>query len=263
MSQALLIERRGGVAVVTLNRPEVRNAFDDALIAALAANFKALDDDDDVRAVVLAGNGPAFCAGADLNWMKRMAGYGYEQNLHDAMGLAVMLQTIDRMKKPVIARVHGPAYAGGTGLVAACDIAVGTPEAKFCLSEARIGLSPATISPYVLRAMGERAARRYFLTAEVFDAEEAFRIGMLSALVPAAQLDATIDSLLGNLLACGREALAKIKDLIRAVASRPIDDSMVADTARRIAEIRGSAEGKEGVASFLEKRKPSWGAGEK
>ena len=263
MSQALLIERRGGVAVVTLNRPEVRNAFDDALIAALAANFKALDDDDDVRAVVLGGNGSAFCAGGDLNWMKRMAGYGYEQNLHDAMGLAVMLQTIDRMKKPVIARVHGPAYAGGTGLVAACDIAVGTPEAKFCLSEARIGLSPATISPYVLRAMGERAARRYFLTAEVFDAEEALRIGMLSALVPAAQLDATIDSLLGNLLACGREALAKIKDLIRAVTSRPIDDSMVADTARRIAEIRGSAEGKEGVASFLEKRKPSWVAGEK
>jgi len=263
MSQALLIERRGGVAVVTLNRPEVRNAFDDALIAALAANFKALDDDDDVRAVVLGGNGPAFCAGGDLNWMKRMAGYGYEQNLHDAMGLAVMLQTIDRMKKPVIARVHGPAYAGGTGLVAACDIAVGTPEAKFCLSEAKIGLSPATISPYVLRAMGERAARRYFLTAEVFDAEEAFRIGMLSALVPTAQLDATIDSLLGNLLACGREALAKIKDLIRAVTSRPIDDSMVADTARRIAEIRGSAEGKEGVASFLEKRKPSWVAGEK
>ena len=263
MSQALLIERRGGVAVVTLNRPEVRNAFDDALIAALAANFKALDDDDGVRAVVLGGNGPAFCAGGDLNWMKRMAGYGYEQNLHDAMGLAVMLQTIDRMKKPVIARVHGPAYAGGTGLVAACDIAVGTPEAKFCLSEAKIGLSPATISPYVLRAMGERTARRYFLTAEVFDAEEALRIGMLSALVPAAQLDATIDSLLGNLLACGREALAKIKDLIRAVASRPIDDSMVADTARRIAEIRGSAEGKEGVASFLEKRKPSWVAGEK
>ena len=263
MSQALLVDTRGGVATVTLNRPEVRNAFDDALIAALAATFKALDDDEGVRAVVLAGNGPAFCAGADLNWMKRMAGYGYEQNLHDAMGLAVMLQTIDRMKKPVIARVHGPAYAGGTGLVAACDIAVGTPEAKFCLSEAKIGLSPATISPYVLRAMGERAARRYFLTAEVFDAEEALRIGMLSALVPAPQLDATIDALLKHLLACGREALAKIKDLIRAVASRPIDDSMVADTARRIAEIRGSAEGKEGVASFLEKRKPSWVAGEK
>ena len=263
MSQALLVDTRGGVATVTLNRPEVRNAFDDALIAALAATFKALDDDDDVRAVVLAGNGPAFCAGADLNWMRRMAGYGYEQNLHDAMGLAVMLQTIDRMKKPTIARVHGPAFAGGTGLVAACDIALGTPEARFCLSEAKLGLSPATISPYVLRAMGERAARRYFLTAEVFDAEEALRLGMLSGLVPAAQLDAAVESLLKHLLAGGREALAKIKDLIRSVASEPIDDAMVADTAKRIAEIRVSPEGREGIASFLEKRKPSWVPGGK
>jgi methylglutaconyl-CoA hydratase len=263
MSQALLVDTRGGVATVTLNRPEVRNAFDDALIAALAATFKALDDDEGVRAVVLAGNGPAFCAGADLNWMKRMAGYGYEQNLHDAMGLAVMLQTIDRMKKPTIARVHGPAFAGGTGLVAACDIALGTPEARFCLSEAKLGLSPATISPYVLRAMGERAARRYFLTAEVFDAEEALRLGMLSGLVPAAQLDAAVESLLKHLLAGGREALAKIKDLIRSVASEPIDDAMVADTAKRIAEIRVSPEGREGIASFLEKRKPSWVPGGK
>jgi len=263
MSQALLVDTRGGVATVTLNRPEVRNAFDDALIAALAATFKALDDDDAVRAVVLAGNGPAFCAGADLNWMKRMAGYGYEQNLHDAMGLAVMLQTIDRMNKPTIARVHGPAFAGGTGLVAACDIALGTPEAKFCLSEAKLGLSPATISPYVLRAMGERAARRYFLSAEVFDAGEALRIGMLSGVVPAAELDAAVESLLRHLLAGGREALAKIKDLIHAVASGPIDDAMVADTAKRIAEIRVSPEGREGIASFLEKRKPSWVPGGK
>jgi methylglutaconyl-CoA hydratase len=263
MSQALLVDTRAGVATVTLNRPEVRNAFDDALIAELAATFKALDDSDAVRAVVLAGNGPAFCAGADLNWMKRMAGYGYEQNLHDAMGLAVMLQTIDRMRKPTVARVHGPAFAGGTGLVAACDIALGAPEAKFCLSEAKLGLSPATISPYVVRAMGERAARRYFLTAEVFDADEALRIGLLSALVPAAQLDAAIESLLKHLLAGGREALAKIKDLIRAVVSRPIDDAMVADTAKRIAEIRVSPEGREGIASFLEKRKPSWAPGGK
>ncbi len=261
MSQALLVDTRAGVATVTLNRPEVRNAFDDALIAELAATFKALDDDDAVRAVVLAGNGPAFCAGADLNWMKRMAGYGYERNLHDAMGLAVMLQTIDRMRKPTIARVHGPAFAGGTGLVAACDMALGTAEAKFCLSEAKLGLSPATISPYVARAMGERAARRYFLTAEVFDADEALRIGLLTALVPAEQLDAAIESLLKHLLAGGREALAKIKDLIRAVVSGPIDDAMVADTARRIAEIRVSPEGREGIASFLEKRKPSWAPG--
>ena len=258
MTERLLVHRRERVATVTLNRPEVRNAFDDALIVELATAFKVLDDDDEVRAVVLAGNGPAFCAGADLNWMKRMAGYGYEQNLHDAMGLALMLQTIDRMKKPTVARVHGPAFAGGTGLVAACDIAIGAPQAKFCLSEAKLGLSPATISPYVVRAMGERAARRYFLSAEVFDAEEAYRIGMLSGLVPAEQLDAAIAGLLEHLLAGGRDALAKIKDLVRAVASAPIDDEMIADTARRIAEIRVSPEGKEGIASFLEKRKPAW-----
>lgn len=261
MSQSLLVDTRAGVATVTLNRPEVRNAFDDALIAELAATFNALDGDDAVRAVVLAGNGPAFCAGADLNWMKRMAGYGYEQNLHDAMGLAVMLQTIDRMGKPTIARVHGAAFAGGTGLVAACDIALGTPEARFCLSEAKLGLSPATIGPYVVRAMGERAARRYFLTAEVFDAQEALRIGMLTALVPAAELDTAIESLLKHLLAGGREALTKIKQLIRAVAAGSIDDAMIADTAKRIAEIRVSPEGREGIASFLEKRKPSWAPG--
>ena len=260
---ALAIERQGPIGLVTMNRPERHNAFDDALIAELAATFKSLDDDDAVRAAVLAGNGPAFCAGADLNWMKRMAGYGYEQNLHDAMGLAVMLQTIDRMRKPTIARVHGPAFAGGTGLVAACDIALGAPEAKFCLSEAKLGLSPATISPYVVRAMGERAARRYFLTAEVFDADEALRIGLLTALVPAPQLDAALESLVRHLLAGGREALAKIKDLIRTVASGPIDDAMVADTAKRIAEIRVSPEGREGIASFLEKRKPSWAPGGK
>src|SRR5216117_3589734 len=181
-----MVEKKEGVARITLNRPEVRNAFDDALIASLKNCFSELEGDKSTRVVVLAGNGPAFCAGADLNWMKRMAGYGYEENLADARSLADMLATLDRLPKPTIARVHGPVFAGGTGLVAACDIAVGTPEAKFCLSEAKLGLSPATISPYVIRAMGERLARRYFLTAEVFDAEEAFRIGMLSALVAAA-----------------------------------------------------------------------------
>jgi methylglutaconyl-CoA hydratase len=190
--------------------------------------------------------------------MKRMAGYGYEQNLADAQALAGMLRTLDRMAKPTVARVHGPAYAGGVGLVAACDIAIGAPEARFCLSEAKIGLSPATISPYVLRAMGERMARRYFLTAEVFDAAEAERIGLLTAVAPAGKLDAEIDAILGHLAQCGPQALAKIKDLIRAVASGPVDDAMVADTARRIAEIRVSPEGQEGVASFLEKRKAAW-----
>ena len=254
----LEIRRDGGVARVTLNRPELRNAFDDALIGKLHAAFRELGADSAVRIVVLAGNGPAFCAGADLNWMKRMAGYGYDENLADARALAEMLAALDRLPKPTIARVHGPVFAGGTGLVAACDIAVGTPEAKFCLSEAKLGLSPATISPYVMRAMGERNARRYFLTAEVFGAEEAYRIGMLSMLVPASELDAAISGLIAHLLAGGPEAHAKIKDLVRAVAGRRPDDALVAETAKRIAEIRGTPEGKEGIASFLEKRKPAW-----
>lgn len=254
----LEVRKEGGVARVTLNRPELRNAFDDALIASLTRNFLEIEKDKTIRVMVLAGNGPAFCAGADLNWMKRMAGYGYDENLADARALAEMLATLDRMPKPTIARVHGPVFAGGTGLVAACDIAVGTPEAKFCLSEAKLGLSPATISPYVMRAMGERNARRYFLTAEVFDAEEALRIGMLSLLAPAEKLDATITSLVEHLLAGGPEAHAKIKALIRAVAGRRPDDALVAETAKQIAEIRGSPEGKEGIAAFLEKRKPFW-----
>ena len=254
----LKVETSGGVARVTLDRPEIRNAFDDALIAALTKALRALDSDNKVRAVVLAGNGPAFCAGGDLNWMKRMAGYGYEENLSDARALADLMKTLDRMRKPTIARVHGPAYAGGVGLVAACDIAVGTPEAKFCLSEAKLGLSPATISPYVVRAMGERMARRYFLTAEVFDAAEAQRIGLLTAVSPSEKLDGEIEEILRHLMQSGPQALVKIKDLIRAVTAGPVDDAMIADTAKRIAEIRVSPEGREGVASFLEKRKPSW-----
>jgi methylglutaconyl-CoA hydratase len=252
----LLVEKKDGVAWVTLNRPEVRNAFDDSLISQLKNVFEDIKNDKAIRVLVLAGNGPAFCAGADLNWMKRMAGYGYQENLADAQALADMLSALDRMPKPTIARVHGPAFAGGTGLVAACDIAVGTPEAKFCFSEAKLGLSPATISPHVMRAIGERTARRYFLTAEVFDAEEALRIGMLSVLTE--NLDETIDELLKHLLAGGPEALASIKDLVRTVSGRSVDKSLVAETAKRIAEIRVSPEGKEGITSFLEKRKPAW-----
>jgi methylglutaconyl-CoA hydratase len=255
---SIVVERTDGVGRITLDRPEVRNAFDDALIASLAKAFGELDADNSVRVVVLAGNGPAFCAGADLNWMKRMAAYGYDDNLRDARALADMLSVLERMDKPTVARVHGPAFAGGTGLVAACDIAVGTPDAKFCFSEAKLGLSPATISPYVMRAIGPRAASRYFLTAEVFSAEEALRIGLLSALVPAAELDRFIGQLLEHLLAGGAAAHARIKDLVHDVAGRPIDDALKADTARRIAEIRASPEGREGIASFLEKRKPAW-----
>ena len=254
----LKVEKKDGIARVTLDRPELRNAFDDELISSLTKVLNEIKNDDAVRVMILAGNGPAFCAGADLNWMKRMAKYGYDENLADARALAQMLATLDRMPKPTIARVHGPVFAGGTGLVAACDIAVGTPEAKFCLSEAKLGLSPATISPYVIRAMGEHNARRYFLTAEVFDADEALRIGMLSLLVSPSDIDKAIEDLVNHLLAGGPEAHAKIKDLIRAVAGRAVDDALVADTAKRIAEIRVSPEGKEGIASFLEKRKASW-----
>ena len=260
MTENLLIEKRNQVAFVTLNRPEIRNAFDDTLIASLTRALRELDTDASVRAVVLAGAGPAFCAGADLNWMKRMAGYGYDQNLDDARALAKMLKMLDRMAKPTIARVHGPAFAGGVGLVAACDIAIGTPDAKFCLSEAKLGLSPATISPYVVRAMGERMARRYFLSAEVFGADEACRIGLLSSLSAPEKLDADIGEILKHLTSGGPQALAKIKDLIRVVSSGSVNDAMIDDTAKRIAEIRVTAEGKEGIASFLEKRKPSWTA---
>ena len=254
----LNVDIRDGVARVTLDRPEVRNAFDEVVIKKLTQVFHEIAVGSGIRVVVLAGNGTAFCAGADLNWMKRMAKYGHDENLADARALAEMLAALERLPQPTIARVHGPAFAGGTGLVAACDMAIGTPQAKFCFSEAKLGLSPATISPYVLRAIGERAARRYFLSAEVFDAEEALRIGMLSVLVPATELDATIEGLLQHLLAGGPQAHAKIKNLIRAVAGRPIDEALMADTARRIAEIRVSPEGREGIASFLDKRKASW-----
>jgi methylglutaconyl-CoA hydratase len=254
----LLVEKKDGIARVTLNRPELRNAFDDSLIAGLKKAFEEIGNDDAIRVMVLAGNGPAFCAGADLNWMKRMAGYSYEQNLADAQGLAEMLSALDRLPKPTIARVHGPAFAGGTGLVAACDIAVGTPEAKFCFSEAKLGLVPSTIGPHVMRAIGERAARRYFLTAEVFGAEEAERIGLLSILVPSHELDSKIDSFTKELLAGGPEAHRKIKQLIRSIANRPLDDALVAQTAKSIAEVRVSPEGREGISSFLEKRRPAW-----
>ena len=258
MAENLIVEKRNLVAIVTLNRPEVRNAFDDVLISKLNETLIGIEKDDSVRAVVLAGAGTAFCAGADLNWMKRMAGYGYQQNLEDARALAAMLQTLDRLSKPTVARVHGPAYAGGVGLVAACDIAIGTHEAEFCLTEVKLGLSPATISPYVLRAMGARLARRYFLTGEKIDAGEAYRLRLLSDVASKEELDGTINAILGHIVSGGRTAQAKIKELIRDVTAGPLGDAMMAETARRIAEIRVSPEGKEGIASFLEKRRPAW-----
>jgi methylglutaconyl-CoA hydratase len=254
----LIIEKRNTVAIVTLNRPEVRNAFNDVLVEDLTQTFLELDRDEDVRVVVLAGAGKAFCAGADFKWMQRAAGYGYEQNLADAQAFARMLSTLDRMSKPTVARVHGAAYAGGVGLVAACDIAFGSQEAEFCLTEVKLGLSPSVISPYVVRAMGERLARRYFLSGEKIDAGEAYRLRLLSDVSPAEELDGALNALLGHLVTGGRAAHAKIKDLVRTVAASPVSDALVAETAKRIAEIRVSPEGREGIASFLEKRKPAW-----
>ncbi|MBI2958828.1 MAG: enoyl-CoA hydratase/isomerase family protein [Betaproteobacteria bacterium] len=241
-----------------MNRPEVRNAFNDAMVAELTGAFGALEAERDVRAVVLAGRGPAFCAGADLNWMKKMAGFSFAHNYEDALCLAQMLHSIDTLSKPTVARVHGAAFAGGMGLVAACDIAVAAQDAEFCVSEAKLGLIPAIISPYVIAAMGERAARRYFLSAERFAAAEAYRIGLVQELALAEELDAVINAVLGHLVQCGPAALAATKGLIRSVARTPIDEALIADTAKRIATVRASSEGKEGVRAFLEKRTAAW-----
>jgi methylglutaconyl-CoA hydratase len=252
-----------GIALVWLNRPDVRNAFNETMIAELAAAFRALDADAAVRAIVLAGHGKAFCAGADLNWMKKMAGYSYEQNHEDALALANMLHTIHTVKKPTIARVHGPAFAGGMGLVAACDVAVAAHGAEFCLSEVKLGLVPATISPYVIAAMGERAAYRYMLTAEVFPAAEAYRIGFVQEIAQDHELDGVVNQLLGHVVSGSPAAHASTKDLIRAVAGRRLGPELIEDTAKRIAAARASDEGKEGIRSFLEKRKPAWAAAPK
>jgi methylglutaconyl-CoA hydratase len=249
-----------GVALVWLNRPDLRNAFNETMIAELADAFASVDGDASTRAMVLAGRGPAFCAGADLNWMKRMSGYTFEQNHEDALGLARMLHALHSMKKPTVARVHGAAFAGGMGLVAACDIAVAAHGAEFCLSEVKLGLVPATISPYVIAAMGERAAYRYMLTAERFAAVEAHRIGLVHDVVPDGEIDGAVDALVGQLVAGGPMAHAATKDLIRAVARRPLSEDLIGDTATRIATARASDEGKEGIRSFLEKRRPAWAA---
>jgi methylglutaconyl-CoA hydratase len=258
MPTTLELKIDGPVAQVWLNRPDLRNAFNETVIAELTQTFAALSSNQDVRAVVLAARGPAFCAGADLNWMKKMAGYTHAENHADALALATMLRTLYECEKPVIARVHGACFAGGMGLVAACDVAVAAHEAEFCLSEVKLGLIPATISPYVLKAMGENAARRYFLTAERFSAAEAYRIGFVHEIVPIAALDEAVDDLLNALVDNSPNAVRQAKRLIREVSGKPVSDALLDDTAQRIAQIRASDEGREGVKSFLEKRKPNW-----
>ena len=253
-----LIITTGPVSRVTLNRPEVRNAFNDAVIAELTQAFTQLGQDPQVRAIVLAAEGVAFCAGADLNWMRRMADYTHAENLADAAALAEMLRVLYTCPKPTVARIQGDVYAGGMGLVAACDMAVSVDSANYCLSEVKLGLIPATISPYVIRAMGARAAQRYFLTAERFDATEALRIGFVHAVLPADQLDAKVDELTKALVNASPNALRSCKTLLHKVIGKDIDTALIAKTVEGIASIRVSAEGKEGVQSFLQKRKPNW-----
>lgn len=246
------------IASLVLNRPEVRNAFNGTMVAELTQAFCALAEDANIRAIVLAANGPAFCAGGDLAWMKHMAAFDHAQNLADASSLAQMLRAIDACPQPVLAKVQGDCYAGGLGLVAACDIAIGVDSANFCLSEVKLGLIPATISPYVIRAIGERVARRYFLTAERFNAMEAQRIGLLHEAVPADMLDARVAEVAKSLCAAGPQAVKHAKRLVKNVAARSIDESLLLDTAEWIAQVRASEEGREGMQAFLEKRKPGW-----
>ena len=258
MSQHLSITQSGPVARITLTMPEIRNAFSDEVIQAITEAFADVGARADVRAVVLAAEGPAFCAGANLNWMRRMADYTREENLADASKLAAMLRTIAECPRPTIARVQGDVYAGGMGLVAACDMAVSVDTAWYCLSEVKIGLAPATISPYVIRAMGARAAQRYFLTAERFTAAEAHRIGFVHEVVAADALDAKVDELLKALTSASPAAVVACKTLVADVVGRDIDEGLIAYTVEAIADIRASAEGREGVQAFLNKRKPAW-----
>ncbi len=255
----VLVSRNDAVVTVRLARPEVRNAFDAATVAALHAAFVEVGSQAHVRVVVLAAEGPAFCAGADLNWMRAMAGFSDTENRDDALHLARMLRAIAECPKPVIARVQGDAFAGGVGLVAACDLAVAVQTARFCLSEVKLGLVPATIMPHVLRAIGERSAQRYTLTAEVFDAATARAIGLLHEVAAdAAALDAQVQQWADAMATASPQALAAAKRLLAEVSHRPLNEALLADTAERIAAARASSDGREGIAAFLQRRKPTW-----
>lgn len=260
MLRPLFIEEIGadGVAWVTLTRPEVHNAFNEALITELTAMLEGFGSDERVRAVVLAARGRSFSAGADLEWMQRAAGYGEAENLEDARRLARLMSTLDSLPKPTLALVQGPAYGGGVGLIACCDIALAAETANFALSEVKLGLIPAVISPYLIAAIGRRAARRYFLTGETFGAREALRLGLVHAVVPDEALEDAGKKVLRALMKGGPLAQTAAKDLILSVAGRPIDPALLEDCAARIARIRATDEAREGIAAFLEKRKPRW-----
>jgi methylglutaconyl-CoA hydratase len=255
---SLDIQRQGPVAKVFLNRPDVRNAFNDEVISELSGAFTELGADTTLRTIVLGGHGKAFCAGADLSWMRAMADYSWEQNRADAQGLADMLWTVYNCPVPVVGRIHGDCYAGGMGLAAVCDVLVAADVATFCLSEAKLGLLPGTISPYVIRALGEQASRRYFITAERFNAAQAHALGFVHALCSGDELDAKVDDIVTAIIDNGPMATRACKRLVQDMAGLPITPELRQETARRIADIRASDEGREGVQAFLNKRKPSW-----
>lgn len=260
MTAPLRVERpRPGVARVVLDRPQLRNAFDDVLIAKLTEAFDALASDGSVRAVVLAGEGKAFCAGADLSWMKRMVSYGPEENRRDAAALAAMFRRIDSCPKPVVGRIQGAALGGGAGLVAVCDVAVAAEDALLGTTEVRLGIVPGVISPFVVRKIGESHARRWFLTGERFSSAEALRAGLVHAVVPEPALDAEVDRVVDALLLGGPESLAVSKELARRMGRLPLDEALEEATGV-IAVRRASAEGQEGMRAFLERRSPSWAA---
>jgi methylglutaconyl-CoA hydratase len=258
MADLVRIERDHDVARVTLNRPELNNALNEALIDQLRSAFESIAGDATVATVVVAGEGKSLCSGADINEMRKAGDYSREDNIKHALPLAKMLSALDRMPQTTIGRVQGPIYGGGIGLVAAFDIAVGSSDAAFCLSEVRLGIVPAMISPYVVRAIGARTARRYFQTAEVFDADEAKRIGLLHEVVASDVLDEHIAKLLKQLKSAAPGARAVAKKLAGDVAGRAIDEALVVETSQLIADMRAKPEAREGLSAFLEKRKPSW-----
>lgn len=258
MNDLVPIRRENDVTYITLNRPELNNALNEALIEQLHAAFEATAADRTIATVVLSGEGKSLCAGADINWMRKAATYTREDNVKDALPLARMLAALDKMPQTTIGRVQGPIYGGGVGVVAACDIAIGAADATFCLSEVRLGIVPGMISPYAVRAMGERTARRYFQTAEIFDAQEAMRIGLLHEVVAPEMLNERIAKLLKQLKSAAPGARSVAKKLAGDVVGRPIDDALVVETSELIADMRARPEAREGLTAFLEKRKPAW-----
>ncbi|TQV77510.1 enoyl-CoA hydratase/isomerase family protein [Aliikangiella marina] len=256
---SIVLERSAnGLVSLTLNRPDVHNAFDDKLIADLTRVIQRLDEDPKVRVLALKAEGKSFSAGADLNWMKRMANYSWEQNYQDSLQLAGLMQALHDFSKTTVAIVQGAAYGGGVGLVACCDIALASERAIFCLSEVKLGLIPAVISPYVVKAIGERNAKRYFATAESFNASEAKHIGLVHKVIRVESFDAEVNDYLQKMLSNGPNAMYQAKRLVEFVYNKPINEELIRETAQRIADTRASKEGKEGVSAFLEKRPAQW-----